>query len=68
MITLVCSQKSPTPNISVPSVLFRLDIFDSFLAGLVNNWVYGACFSAQTALKPVDQRRQQAQRAYCPNI
>ena len=48
-------------------------VFDSFLAGLDRNRVYCACCSAQTAqaieqFKPVQQSRQQEQRAYCPSV
>jgi hypothetical protein len=41
------------------------------LAGLDRNQMYGACCFAQTSLnqfEPVQQSRQQAVRAYCPNI
>ena len=42
--------------------------FNYFLAGIVRNFVYCACCSAQMANKPVQQRREQVLRAYCPNI
>ena len=40
--------------------------FNSFLTGL-ENLVENSCCSAQAAHKPVQQSRQQAQRAYSPN-
>ena len=45
--------------------------FNSFLAGLGRNQVYGASCSAQTThdqFKPVQKSRKQVLRAYCPNL
>ena len=36
-----------------PQLLFSFGTFDSFLAGLDRNWVYGVCCSAQMAHKSV---------------
>ena len=44
---------------------FSFGTFDSFLADLGRNQVYGACCSAQMAHKPF---RKLALRAFCPNI
>ena len=52
--------------------LFSFGSFDSFLTGLGWNQKYSVCCSAQMAHKlvfiSVLQRRQQARRAYCPDI
>ena len=43
-------------------------LFDTFLAGLASNWVYGACCSAQADNKPIDLSQQTTGvGAYCPN-
>ena len=46
-------------------MLFSCVKFDSLLG---RNQVYGACCSAQTDHKPVQQSGKQALRAYCPDI
>ena len=50
-------------------MLFSFGTFDSFLAGL---WINQANFALPkrtiNQFKPVQQRKQQILRAYCPNI
>jgi hypothetical protein len=64
----------PIAKHSNTNALYRLDIktfatLVCFLAGLVKNLVYGVCFSAKMAHKPVQtSSAKQTTRAYFPNM